>query len=196
MVRMPWMTYLWPGLPQLWHGGLWSGLALAAGFATLINWLLLASFVWVELLSPQQLRLAWLATGGVWIALVAASAWYGRGLAPRRAESSEAMFREAISEYLKGNWFEAERILGRRLHLQPRDVEARLMLATLLRHTERYAEALDQLSRLELQRDAGKWVREIAAEKAWIAHAQSDGQQSGPDTAIDIPSPTASPWAA
>ncbi len=174
MVRMPWATYLWPGLPQLWQRGLGLGLALAVGFAVLLNVLLLASFVWVELLSPGFLRLAWLALAAIWLASAAMSAWYGRGMTPRKAVSVEAMFTQALSEYLQGNWFEAERILGRLLHMHPRDVEARLMLATLLRHNERYGEASEQLSRLELLTGAANWQREIAVEKQWIAASQGE----------------------
>ena len=110
------------------------------------------------------------------------------------AVSTEGLFREALSEYLQRSWFEAERILVRLLHLYPRDVEARLLLATLLRHTRRYQEGLDQLTRLELLRDAERWALEIASEKYWIAEAKagrlpdaadsdeavSDDQSTGP----------------
>lgn len=195
MVRMPWTT-LWPGLPHLWYGGLWSGLVLAVGFAALTNALLLATFVWVELLSPRYLQFAWLGTAAVWIGSAVLSAWFGQGVMPRRATSAEAIFREALREYLKGSWFEAERLLGRLVHIHPRDVEARLMLATLMRHTERFEEALEHLARLELLRDADKWAAEIAAEKRWIADAQAGREQPDPVSTIDIPSPTASPRAA
>jgi cytochrome c-type biogenesis protein CcmH/NrfG len=104
------------------------------------------------------------------------------------------MFREAIHEYLKGSWFETERILSRILQGHPRDVEARLLFATLLRHTGRCQEALDHLARLELLNDASKWAAEIAAEKTWIAETGS--RQSDPISAIDTPFPTASPRAA
>ena len=194
MVRMPWTTYLWPGLPQLWYGGLWSGLVLAVGSAVLLNALLLATFVWVELLVPPYIQYAWLATGTLWIGAAAASAWFGQGGAPRGAIAAEAMFREALHEYLQGSWFETERILGRLLHLHPRDVEARLMLATLLRHTGRYQEALEHLARLELLRGASRWAAEIAAEKTWIAEAER--QPPDPISTIDNPFPTASPRAA
>jgi len=191
---MPWTPFLWPGLPQLWYGGRWWGLALAVGSAVLLNVLLLATFVWVELLNPAFLRYAWLATGALWIGASATSAWFGRGGAPRRASTAEAMFRQALHEYLKRSWFETERILGRLLESHPRDVEARLMLATLLRHTGRHQEASDQLAQLELLRDASKWAAEIAAEKTWIAEAPSG--RPDPISAIDSPFPTASPRAA
>ncbi len=169
MVRMPWTTYLWPGLPQLWRHGLWWGLALAVGFGVLLNTLLMASFVWVELLSAGTLRLAWIAIGILWLGSAAASAWHSWGVVPRVSGSAEAMFRAALCEYLKGNWFEAEQTLGRLLQMRPRDVEARLMLATLLRHNARYSEASEQLSQLELLQDAKRWALEIGVERQTIA---------------------------
>lgn len=178
MVRMPWVTYLWPGLPQLWRHGAWGGLAFAVGFGLLLNGLLMASFVWVELLSPGMLRAGWFVATVVWLGAAATSAWYGWGVAPRRATTAEAMFREALGEYLQGKWFEAERILGRLLDTQPRDVEARLMLATLLRHCGRYGEAAEQLARLELLQDARTWAREIGVEKRAIAEAIDAIQQA------------------
>ncbi len=186
MRRMPWATYLWPGLPRLWFSGFWSGLALAAGFALLLNVMLLASFVWVELLDPFGLRLGWLVTGSLWGCSAIMSVWYGRrGPVPRGATSAEVLFREALSEYLLGSWFEAESILGRLLRLHPRDAEGRLLLATLLRHTRRYDEALDQLNRLERLRNADPWVREIAAER----HRIAEGRANRPATARPDPTP-------
>ena len=197
MRRMPWATYLWPGLPHLWSWGLGSGLVLATGFAALLNLLILASFVWVELLSPLHLRLGWLALGSLWAGSAILSVWYGRrGPLPHGATSAEGLFREALSEYLQGSWFEAETILGRLLHLHPRDVEARLLLATLLRHTRRYQEALDQLHRLERLRDVDPWAWEIAAEKRWIAESQTKGSATSANPAIDTPAPWVSTQAA
>jgi hypothetical protein len=197
MRRMPRATYLWPGLPQLWSWGFGSGLLLATGFAVLLNLLILASFVWVELLSPLHLRLGWLAIGALWAGSAIVSAWHGRrGPLPHGATSAEVLFREALSEYLQESWFEAETILDRLLHLHPRDVEARLLLATLLRHTRRYQEALDQIHRLERLRDADHWAREIAAEKRWIAESQANGSATNVNPAIDNPSQQSSPQAA
>jgi len=182
MRRMPWATYLWPGLPQLWYSGLWSGLALAVGFAVLLNVLLLSSFVWVELLTPFDLRLGWLSIGALWGASAIVSLWLGRrGRAVPAATSAEVLFRGALGEYLQGSWFEAESILARLLHLHPRDVEGRLLLATLLRRTRRYDEALEQLARLELLRAAGNWHQEIAAEKRSIAEGQAGAPNQTPD---------------
>jgi hypothetical protein len=191
MVRTPWATFLWPGLPLLWRG-VWSGLALAIGSAALAGALVLATFVWVELLSPPFLRYAWMTAGALWtgsaIATLALGRWAGR-----HASSAEAMFRQAMHEYLKGNWFETERILRQLLIACPRDVEARLLLATLLRRTTRSAEALEELVQLELLRGASKWSAEVAAEKQWIA---SQAAVSAADCATLAPSLAAPPRAA
>ena len=74
--------------------------------------------------------------------------------------------------------FEAERLLGEILQLRPRDAEARLMLATLLRHNRRYGEALEQLSRLELLEDARTWRREIHVERQSIDVAIAAGART------------------
>lgn len=171
MVRMPWATYLWPGLPQLWHRGQWSGLLLAVGFAALVNLLLACSFVWVELLSGGQLVLAWLVAGGVWCVSATVSARSGVNRPLEEPPAAATMFRQAIGEYLQENWIEAEQTLGALLSDYPRDVEGRLLLATVLRRSERYAEARQELARVELLQDAAAWKREIADERSWLAAA-------------------------
>ncbi len=160
MRRMPWAIYLWPGLPQLWRRGLWSGLLLATGFAALVDVMLLASLVWGELLSAFDLRLGWSVLGLLWGGSVVVSARWGRLEPPAKvAEAVEGLFRRALGEYLQGNWFEAETHLAHLLAANPRDVEGRLLRATLLRHTRRYDEALDELSRA----GAARKCRSLAA---------------------------------
>jgi hypothetical protein len=167
-------------------------LVLALGAAILLNLLLLATFVWVELLAPGHLRLGWLAAGTLWGGSAILSVGYARrGGRPRVADSAEGLFRGALSEYLQGSWFEAETILVRLLNENPRDAEARLLLATLLRHTRRYGEALAQLARLELLRDAEAWAQEIAAEKRAIALRQATLPAASPIAENEKPAETA-----
>lgn len=174
MRKMPWTTYLWPGLPQLWFGGFGTGLALAAGSAALLNLLLLASLIWVEWLSPWLVRVGWTMLGLLWISSAVVTAWRSGGNpTPPEPASAEGLFRRALSEYLQGGWFEAESLLGQLLLIHPRDVEARLLLATLLRRSGRAHEALAQLARLELLRDSEKWSLEIESERQQLALALS-----------------------
>lgn len=172
------MVYLWPGLPQLWLAGLWSGLVLAAGFAVLFDLLLVASFVWVEWLGPLSLRLGWMAAGLLW----GGSAILSAGFVARAPASASAdrLYRKALTEYLQGSWFEAEAILGRLLRQAPRDVEGRLLLATVLRHAQRYDDALEQLDRLERLQRAADWSREITDERQRIAEAIASSDETKP----------------
>jgi len=159
-------TYLWPGLPQLWFEGAWSGLALAFGFGVLVNFLLLATLIWVELIAPPVLGLAWLAIGAIWVGSGIFVAWTG-GLrdSSAAAQARDDLFRSALGEYLKGAWFEAESLLGKLVAQDHRDVDARLMLASLLRHTRRPLEARRQLDELQRLEKAEKWQAEIDHER-------------------------------
>ncbi|MCR4413284.1 MAG: tetratricopeptide repeat protein [Thermoguttaceae bacterium] len=97
---------------------------------------------------------------------------------------------------MKGNWFEAECLLSRILKRNPRDLEARLMLATLLRHTGRRDEAARQLDRLERFEGSGKWVLEISRERQQLQAAKSDEEDAKQEAASPPPGADASPQAA
>jgi len=76
--------------------------------------------------------------------------------------------------YLQGQWFEAEKRLIQLLRQNPRDVEARLMIATLFRHTRRWEEALRQLDQLERLEASQAWALEIQRERAVIEQAKTE----------------------
>jgi thioredoxin-like negative regulator of GroEL len=106
------------------------------------------------------------------------AAWLRRQAAKERTdpvEAGEATFEEAQEHYLKGNWFEAERVLGILLRRNTRDLEARLMLATLYRHTRRFDEAARQLDSLGRCEGAEKWEWEICRERELLAEARTEG---------------------
>lgn len=172
MGRMPWATYLWPGLPQLWSHGTWSALALAVGFAVLVNLALAATVVWNELLTPGVRNSAWMAVAMIW----GGSALFShrrdrRHPAGHNPLSAEDRYPEALDHYLKGNWFEAEHVLAHVLRRNPRDLDAGLMLATLFRHTGRIEEAERQLERLERLEGSQKWEFEIGRERELLHEA-------------------------
>jgi hypothetical protein len=174
-------TCLWPGLPQLWIAGSYSGLALAIGFALLVDLVLVSTLAWTELLSETLAIAAW---GGV-IAFWLVSAWISlRWLlqGPATAKNAdEDLFREAQANYLQANWFDVEVTLGRLLERQPRDVEARLLLTTLYRHTGRFDEAEAQLRVLEKLDGAVKWQMEIRQERALVADAREEPSEKTGD---------------
>ncbi len=177
MCRMPWTLYLWPGLPQLWIRGTWHALAVAVLAAVALNFALLGTFGFSELMAPQVRSFLWVGLGMAWALAATFSlvmnrrrgVWQG---GTERDATTENDFGEATEHYLKGNWFEAERLFTAILHENPRDPEARLTLATLLRRTGRLDEVrshLDTLGRLE---DARKWQCEIQTEYELLAEAE------------------------
>ncbi len=163
--------FLWPGLPQLWKGGSWTALVYAVGFAGVVNANVLLSLVWTELLPPGLRNTMWLAVAGVWIGSAVFS-WLGERDDSTRADGRTGReadaFPEALGHYVKGNWFEAECVLEAVLRDNPRDVEAGLLMVSLLRHTGRFEEAAQRLDRLERFEESGKWESEMGRERRYL----------------------------
>ena len=162
----------WPGLPQLWVRGSWVGLAVAVGFTALANVLLLATCVFHQWLSSNT-KLAGL---GLMAVLWLGSWWHSRQWcrsegslgssadgtkSEQRDEQQNRLFSEAQRLYLQNDWVRTEQLLLKLLKQDARDIESRLMLATLWHHQGRKAEALRQLDRLERLEAAQEWQLEI-----------------------------------
>ncbi len=180
--KMHWTAYLWPGLSRLWVRGSWAGLAVAVGFTVLANTLLMATLVYSDWMAVNvQLG------GYAMLALIWMLAWWESRADRRRdgADSSEdgqseispvdqreeerdQKFREMQQCYLRGDWVATEQRLLLLLKQDARDVESRLMLATLWRHQGRDEEAIRQLDRLERLEAASPWQYEIEAERKAI----------------------------
>jgi hypothetical protein len=168
-----WILCLWPGLPQLWSAGAWSGLALAAGFALLLDLLLLTSLLWTEWVEPAFRVAGWTAVAVLWsVSIVTGRRWSQEQLAQGRRPREEDLFPRALGEYLKGNWYEVEAACKNLLRRVSGDVQARLLLATLLRRTRRWSEAREQLDVLSRLEAAANWEFEIAEERERLAEAE------------------------
>jgi hypothetical protein len=145
------------------------------GFAALLNLAILSTLVWSELLPPGLRNLAWLAVVVGWVGSAAFS--LRRSHDPQEGSGpADDRFRDAQDHYLKGNWFEAERLLVGQLRRNPRDVDSRLMLATLLRHTRRFKEAAWHLDRLQRLEGSEKWRLEIRREWELLAETGQDAE--------------------
>ncbi len=173
MGKMPWAVFLWPGLPFLYRGEI-LGLLLAVGAAAVLNLALLSSFVWIELLSHGLKVALWFALAAAWLA---AAWWAWRVLrtaaVPLPEPPAEQGFAAALHHYLRGDWFEAERLLAGLLERNEEDVESRLLLATLLRHRKRFDEALRHLEFLQGLDASAAWHWEICRERQLLADAES-----------------------
>ena len=168
----------WPGLPGLWYRGRWSSLVLAIAFAILLNLTIVASFVWTGIFRDEAYpSVAWPVLLVIWFtsAVIAKrnlpdvmSLTRSETITPNEDEidgSVDTLFIEARREYLKGHWEEARSLLLRQLKHYSRDIESRLMLATLYRHTRQFDDAVGQLNQLEKYDPAISWKNEIARER-------------------------------
>ena len=65
------------------------------------------------------------------------------------------------------------------------DVDAHLLLASLLRHTKRLNEAREQLQRLERLDGAEKWQMEIGREHLRLDDLENEVSEAAPDASDD-----------
>jgi uncharacterized protein HemY len=184
--KAPWsglyVFALWPGLVRLWLRGEFAGLVLAVAFAAAVNFALVTTFVWPQLVSRQLP--AWLTPMVAWIAVVcfwiAGLRTGGRIVAEivRKSRPLDAqatlLLREAQREYLKGHWFEAEVHLQDLLRDSPGDVEAHLLLASIQRRTKRPTEARQTLRELAELAGSGQWAEEVQREQLKLAELERE----------------------
>lgn len=172
-----WLLCLWPGLPRLWQLGALSGLAIAVAFALSINALVLATWVWTELVPKAAVVGGWSVAAVVWgAAAYGGLRWPTTPPGSEPPAGGEALFALAQVAYLRGNWLEAEMAFRRLLAADRGDADALLMLASLHRHTGRSAEARHVLSQLERLEAAEKWAPEIQHERRLLARVAPSKQ--------------------
>jgi hypothetical protein len=169
---MPWPAYLWPGLPQLARDGNWAALAFAVAAAAALNAVLLGSWVWSDVFSPGLRIIGWVLLGAAGSISAGYWAWTDRRQAAAPGRTGGKIFEEALEDYLKGNWFEAERKLNILVRRDEHDLEARLLMATLLRHTKRFDDATHQLNLLVRLDGAQRWTPEIHREGELLMEAR------------------------
>jgi hypothetical protein len=160
---------LWPGLARLWLRGEFRSLLVAIGFGGLVNGLIVSTLVWPEI-APFSLWAVGLSFAGLWWLVAGVAAWWELPelRASTAADPYKGLFTAAQAEYLKGNWIEAEAALRKLLRQSPRDAEAHLLWATLMRRTGRLDKArqtLQDFSRLDAAR---QWQHEIRTERELV----------------------------
>jgi hypothetical protein len=187
--KTSWALCLWPGLPQLWWQGSWYALALAGGFALLVNLLLASTFVWTELFPSRVRWVGWTAATITWILTALGSSWTRNRLQAASPSDLPDLFPRALTEYLRGNSLEAENLLRDLLRRDAADVDARLMLAAVYRHSARWDAAGRELLVLERYERSAKWRREIAVERGKLEQAHADQEGA---TSVGEPDPDAS----
>jgi hypothetical protein len=173
---------LWPGLPELWIAGTWRGFATALGFALLLDGVLLTGLIWDEAIGPGTQTLLRLSLAIAWMVGLLANRRFRAARARLAANATIGgaagdLFPEALAEYLQGNWFVAEQKCRDLIRRKKDDVEARLLLATLLRHVDRRDEARQELKLLEKFDAAAAWQFEIEQERLLLEQAEEDAAE-------------------
>jgi hypothetical protein len=164
--RKLYLSCLWPGLPELWWRGRISALPTALAFAAAANFLLVAKFVYPELLSSGLVRMAGWVGVAIWLFCVVRSVReMPLLLNPRRASGQPDRFAEAHQAYLRGQWAEAESLLSDCLAIENRDPPALILLCGVYRHTARLEAAERLLEEIRLTEAADGWWLEVAAEQ-------------------------------
>ena len=186
----------WPGLAQLWCRGSYWALYWAIGFSIVLNLALVSTLLWPAFLGDIFPVVIWPVIFFVWLVSTWTSVNTVEQLSVPPKMSSEqernefsaeksgiindvdesslneagshTLFNRAQREYLKGHWIEAETLLKERLDQAERDIEARLLLATLFRHTGKLDLALLELEQMQRFDDSVHWDFEMQRERQLI----------------------------
>ena len=161
---------LWPGLPDLWFRGDWSSLGISVIFSVSLNLALLGTFVWPEWYPSWMIRLLWsgiILSSGFFF-LQSYKRWSKiTGSYQSDAKTNERLI-VAQHHYLCGNYFEAEALIQKIVVDGNQDIEALLLLVSILRRTRRGQQALQWIDRISLCENAGNWRRELEIEKKLV----------------------------
>jgi len=169
------VVQMFPGYSGIVQYGHRSFLAMALGFALLLNAFLIANFYWTALIATSQRNTLLVALFGAWVVLILVAARRKQQLDTiAKPEQHDETFHQTICHYLRGDWFAAEAQILPYLEKHPKDIEMLLLQATIYRHTERYEEAMLVLDKLSLLQDSRFWHDEIQTEHSLIAAAQND----------------------
>lgn len=164
------LTWFWPGLARLWWRGDFFALAEAISFACLVNGLVLQSFRWPELFPQSFFYCGW-PIAGIWWSYAFVRAAYAPNKTAAQTKSQEELeplFVQAQLSYLAGHWPEAEQLLTRILTANSRDIEAGLMLVSVLRRAGFKDRAKRELERLAKFDEAQQWWMEFQQEALWL----------------------------
>ena len=169
---------LWPGLDYLVrHGSFraWLGAMFYAFFAMVV---LCVTLVWDDMM-PAKSQKVFLALFAVsWLLGILVSHRFEKAFQEsqkQRSKDSTANDTLALAqtEFLRQNFYEAEKLLRERLLKFPEDVPARFFLVSVLRRQKRVNDAREQLAILEQNPNLGLWVLDLFRDKE-ILQGDSD----------------------
>ena len=200
--------YLWPVLPQLWLRGCWWGMALAVVFTALVNFVLVATFMWPLWIEQSIVVMGWVAVLVTWFVGVFVMNRMSAAVQPTddpRVQQNTTenfstdcpskknvfltktikLFQEAQRYYLRRDWLEAERKLNLLLELDPLDADAQIMIAAVYRRTNRPEQSRRALRYLTRMDNLEKWQWEIKQEREKLNYMEQGGKTDQPDSFLE-----------
>ena len=177
--KIPWSTYLWPGLPQLTQRGTWTALFWALATAFLADGVIITRYIWPETFDVFWDNVILGSFIGVYVVGCLVSYQIEKSHNASIQTSVADAFPEAQKRYLEGRYFEAEQTLVKLLNAAPEDVPARLLLIDLLIVNRRLEEALKQLQQTLEFSEAQPWKWELIAVNEHIKEVRQNLTEQG-----------------
>ncbi|MBB3209959.1 hypothetical protein FHS27_005804 [Rhodopirellula rubra] len=173
-------------MAELWWRGRFSALPAAIAFAAVVNALLIAKFIYSDWLSGGLVLLACWVVAAAWgVLTIRAIRELPLLLTPLQASEEPDRFPEAQIAFLRGDYPEAEKLLGENLAIEPRDPPALLLLSAIYRHTGRLHASKLLLTEIRKLEVADSWGLEFAAEQARLERDIEAREESEPEGDAD-----------
>jgi hypothetical protein len=168
--RLRWTNaclHAWPGWTKLWTEGDLRSLLLSLLFGILLNLWLAATWTWPHWWTSQGWwsSLVAIAVSASASAILAKDSLRSRALHQTPAKSADQWLQDAQESYLQANYTEAEASLHRIFAAGHQDIEAMLLMISVLRRTGRIAQAQFCIDRLRLLERASPWLAELDHEQ-------------------------------
>jgi hypothetical protein len=173
--------------------GQWSALCSAIGFTLLLNFGLTITLVYPEWFPREISLVVWLAVVVCWGIGFSRNWWQRATLLEVDSATDDVqddLFHQAQTDYLCGDWESAAALAERVLFQNPRDVEARLLLASVLRRQNLFDESRRQIEIAGNYDGAVKWADEIENELDWLDMAEAEADEIvalEPDKGPELP---------
>lgn len=161
---------LWPGLDYLVrHGSFraWLGAMFYAFFAMAV---LCVTLVWDDIMPVQSRKVLLILFGITWLLGIFVSHRFEKAFQEsQKQRKKDSVVNDTLplaqTEFLRQNYYEAEKLLRERLLKFPEDVPARFFLVSVLRRQKRLNDAREQLAILEQNPALELWALELYKEK-------------------------------
>ena len=168
-ISMRMLFSLWPGTLAAWRLGDPRSLLIAIAFGLIVCTAWIGTTIWPLWLDSWKIWGLWCVVAAGSLVSCAHNAMVGLLSRPKLnigCPLDQWMLAQEL--YLQANYFEAERILQPFAFGKSTDVEAALLLSSIMRRTERYHQSMELLDQLALLDNAWRWHDEIAKEKRLV----------------------------